>query len=199
MVERIHLVVRESEDGQVYATSPQTPGLAYGRESIADLRRDLTEVLSFHLDRPGPFELIEHRERHFDIADRELVIRLALDEHQAERRTARERLGQALSLPEQARTLLTGVPNAVGEAVYVCAVPTDTIGWLEAQLDPHGDAFTAALAIADGLVLTLPFAINDGMRSAWHPISDGPDTKLSEVMQRSMIVTPPQLAHLEYC
>lgn len=199
MAKPIHLVVREAEDGQVYATSPQAPGLAFGCKSIVELGRDLTDALSFHLDRPGPFEVVEHRERHYDISGKELVIRLTLDGHQAERGIVRDRIGQALSIPDQAGTLLAGVPNAVGEVVYVCAVPSDTIGWLEAQLDPRGDAFTAALAIADGLVLTLPFAVNDGTRSSWHPIPGGPETKLSEVMQRSMIVTPPQLTHLEYC
>jgi hypothetical protein len=198
VTELIHLVVRESDGGQVYATSPQAPGLVYGRESIAELRQDLADVLTFRLDRQGPFRVVEHREHHYDISDRELVIRLALDNQEADRRIVRERIGRALGHPEQAEALLAGVPNATGEAVYVCAVPSDTIGWLEAQFDPRGDAFTAALAIADGLVLTLPFAMNDGLHPSWHLISDGPDTKLSEVMRRSMIVTPPQLVHLEY-
>jgi hypothetical protein len=39
--------------------------------------------------------------------------------------------------------------NKVGETVYVCAVPSDTLGWLAAQLDRPGDALVAALTIAD--------------------------------------------------
>jgi hypothetical protein len=199
MTGEIHLFVRAAEDGHAYATSPQAPGLLYGRESAEDLERDLQGALSFHFERPGPFQIIEHCERHHDIDGRELVIRMAIDDHQAERTAVCERIGHALNVPEQAESLLSAATNAVGETVYVCAVPSDTIGWLEAQLDPRGDAFVAALAIADGFLLALPFAVNDGTRSSWRPVTYGPATTLSEVMQRSTVVTPPQLARLELC
>ncbi len=53
MSEQIHLIIRLSGDGSVYATSPQAPGLVYGRSSLAELRSDLEDVLSFHFGRPG--------------------------------------------------------------------------------------------------------------------------------------------------
>jgi len=193
MTGEIHLFVRVSEDGQAYATSPQAPGLLYGRQSVEELERDLQGALSFHFERPGPFQIVEHRERHHDIHGRELVARMAIDDHQAERTAVYERIGHALNVPEQAESLLSATTNAVGEAVYVCAVPSDTIGWLEAQLDRRGDAFVAALAIADGFLLALPFAVNDGTRPSWHPVTYGPATTLSDVMQRSTVVTPPPL------
>ncbi len=193
MTGEIHLFVRVSEDGQAYATSPQAPGLLYGRQSVEELERDLQGALSFHFERPGPFQIVEHRERHHDIHGRELVARMAIDDHQAERTAVYERIGHALNVPEQAESLLSATTNAVGEAVYVCAVPSDTIGWLEAQLDSRGDAFVAALAIADGFLLALPFAVNDGTRPSWRPVTYGPATTLSDVMQRSTVVTPPPL------
>lgn len=153
MNEQIHLIVRLSEDGRAYATSPQAPGLLYGRPSLNELRYDLEDVLSFHFDRPGPFEVVEHHEHHYDMAGRELVTRLAMDEHHDQRLAVLDRIGQAMTVPEQAESLVSAVTNSVGEAVYVCAVPSDTFGWLVAQLGPRGDAFVAALTIADDFLL----------------------------------------------
>lgn len=197
MGEQIHLIVRLSDDGSVYATSPQAPGLMYGRPSLDELHDELEDVLSFHFDRPGPFEIVEHHEHHHEIAGRELVVRLADDEHSDERVAVYERIGRVIAVPEQAESLVTAVTNPVGEAVYVCAVPSDTFGWLVVQLDPRGDALVAALTIADDFLFTLPLALDDGTRQAWHPSSSAPEARLSEIMQRIPVVTPPQLARLE--
>ena len=167
MSEQIHLIIRLSADGSVYATSPQAPGLAYGRPSLAELRSGLEDVLSFHFGRPGPFNVIEHHERHYDIADRELVTRLAMDEHRDQRQKVYERIGQVLRVPGQAESLASTVTNRVGETVYVCAVPSDTLGWLAAQLAGPGDALVVALTIADLFLLTLPIAVDDGTHPVW--------------------------------
>jgi hypothetical protein len=196
MSEQIHLIIRLSGDGSVYATSPQAPGLVYGRPSLAELRSDLEDVLSFHFGRPGPFNVIEHHERHYDIADRELVTRLAMDEHHDQRQAVYERIGQVLSVPGQAESLVSTVTNRVGETVYVCAVPSDTLGWLAAQLGGPGDALVAALTIADHFLLTLPIAAADGTHPAWSHGSSAPETRLSEIVQKIPVVTPPQTAPL---
>jgi hypothetical protein len=197
MTEPIHLIIRLSGDGSVYATSPQARGLVYGRSSLEELRYDLEDVLSFHFGRPGPFDVIEHHERHYDIAGRELVTRLALDEHRDERQAVYARLGQVLSVPGQAESLVSSVTNKVGETVYVCAVPSDTLGWLAAQLDGPGDALVVALTIADPFLLTLPIAADDGTHPAWAQGSSSPETRLSEIIQKIPVVTPPQTAPLE--
>jgi hypothetical protein len=197
MSEPIHLIIRLSADGSVYATSPQAPGLAYGRSSLQELRSDLQDVLAFHFDRPGPFDVIEHHERHYEIAGRELVTRIALDEQRDQRQAVYERIGRALNVPGQAEALVSTVTNKVGEAVYVCAVPSDTLGWLAAQLDGSGDALVAALTTADHFLLTLPIAADEGIHPAWSVGSSTPETPLSEIVQRIPVVTPPQTAHLE--
>jgi hypothetical protein len=197
MSEQIHLIIRLSGDGSVYATSPQAPGLVYGRPSLEELRSDLDDVLSFHFGRPGPFDVIEHHERHYDIAGHELVTRLAMDEHRGERQAVYERIGQVLRVPGQAESLVSAMTNKVGETVYVCAVPSDTLGWLAAQLDRPGDAVVVALTIADHFLLTLPIAADDGMHPAWSQGSSSPETRLSEIVQRIPVVTPPQTAPLE--
>lgn len=191
--EIIHLVIRITGDG-VYATSPQAPGLAYGRPTLAELRADLDDVLSFHFDRPGPFPVLEHHERHYEIPGGELVTRLALDEHRDERQEVHTRIGRVLAIPEQARHLLAGPPNAVGETVYACAVPADTIAWLVDQLDPRGDALVAAMAIADQFVLTLPLSYRNhrpeiaGVSLDEH--GHGPDTTVGQVAQATPVVAP---------
>jgi hypothetical protein len=193
----IHLIIRLSDDGSAYATSPQAPGLVYGRPSLQNLRSDLQDVLAFHFDSPGPFDVIEHHERHYDVVGRELVTRIALDEHLDQRQAVYERIGRALSVPGQAEALVSAVTNKVGEAVYVCAVSSDTLGWLAAQLDGLGDALVAALTTADQFLLTLPIAADEGTHPAWAIGSSTSETPLSEIVQRIPVVTPPQTAHLE--
>jgi hypothetical protein len=197
MSEQIHMIMRLSGDGSVYATSPQAPGLIYGRQSLAEWRSDLEDVLSFHFERPGPFDVIEHHERHYDVESGELVTRLAIDEHRDQRQTVYERVRQVLQVPGQAESLVSAVTNAVGETVYVCAVPSDTLAWLAAQLDGPGDAIIAALTIADQFLLTLPFAKEEGTHPAWSIASSVPDTQLSEIMQKIPVVTPPHTIPLE--
>lgn len=157
----IHLVTRLTGQGG-YATSPQAPGLTYGRPTLWDLRAGLDEVLAFHFNRPGPFPVVEHQERAHEVAGRELVTRLALDGRRAARREVYDRLIRALAAPEQARLVVEAPTNAAGEIVYVCAVPSDTVRWLADQLDVRGDAIVVATAIADALVFTLPLVREQG-------------------------------------
>jgi hypothetical protein len=193
--EVLNLIIRLSDDGKAYATSPQAPGLVFGRPSVEELRHDLNDVLSFHFGHPGPFNVREHVERHYDLAGGELVVRVAQDVHAVEREAVAERIMQAVSVPEQAQSLVSAV-NAIGEAVYVCAVPSDTLGWLAVQLQP-GDTVNAALPIADGFLFTLPVAADEGDRPAWTVAAGPPTTQLSEVMQKTRIVTPQHLATLQ--
>jgi predicted RNase H-like HicB family nuclease len=194
----LYLIIRLSDDGKAYATSPQAPGLAYGRPSLQELRADLGEVLEFHFGHPGPFTVVEHIEHHYDLAGGELVIRVAMDAHTAERESVAERIRQVANVPEQARSLVLAA-NAVGEAVYVCAVSSDTLGWLEAQLTGPADMVNAALPIAEGFLFTLPVAADARDRSAWAVSSATPETQLAEIMQRTPILTPQQPVSLEAC
>jgi hypothetical protein len=134
---------------------------------------------------------------HYDVAGRELVTRLAVDEHRDERQAVYERIGEVLKVPAQAESLVSAATNVVGETVYVCAVPSDTLVWLAAQLDLPGDAVVAALTIADHLLLTLPIAKDEGTHPAWALESSPPETRLSEIVQKIPVVTPPRMTSLE--
>lgn len=198
MREPLQLIVRLTDDSdRVYATSPQAPGLVFGRESLAELRADLQDVLAFHFERSGPFEVTEHHERHYELAGGELVTRLAIDEHRDERQQVYDRLGRALRVPGQADALVSAVTNKAGEVVYVCALPTDTFGWLAAQLDGTGDALVAALNTADQYLLTLPIVAGEEAHPRWSigPVSS--QTLLSEIARELLIVAPPPVTHLQ--
>jgi hypothetical protein len=196
-VEELQVIVRLSDDGKAYATSPQAPGLAFGRSSLDLLLKELDDVLSFHFDHPGPFNVALHFERHFDVADGELVIRIAQDANMRDRDAVARRIMEVITIPEQARSLVSA-PNTVGESVYVCAVPSDTLYWLSVQLQP-GERVNAALTIADNFLYTLPVATQaDGM-PIWAEGAASPETELSEVMQRNRVVTPQHVESLEVC
>jgi hypothetical protein len=77
------------------------------------------------------------------------------------------------------------------------AVPSDTLGWLAAQLDGPGDAVIAALTIAGQFLLTLPIAKEEGTHPAWSVASSASDTRLSEIMRKIPVVTPPHTMPLE--
>lgn len=190
----VQLIVRYTESG-FYATSPQAPGLAYGRSTIEELRAELQDVLAFHFNEPGPFEVHEHHERHHDLGYAEIVVRAALDDHRDARNEAYMRIGSALTVPDQAESLAISAPrNRVGEVLYICAVPTDTLEWVVAQLDPRGEAALLAVAIAEELLFTK--AVYTGGESGPRSEPVGEARTVGELMRASPILRPVQLSPL---
>jgi predicted RNase H-like HicB family nuclease len=196
--EPIQLIVRDTGEG-FYATSPQARGLVYGRATLEELRAELQDVLAFHFNRPGPFRVDEHLELHKEVSGGELVTRVADDEYRKQRQQVAARLGRALTVPGQARSLLEGPANRVGEIVYVCAVPSDTVGWLAGQLEPDGDAAVVAVATAEPFVFTVPVVSSDGLASvAGVPVAPGGyarGTTLGELLRDTPIVQPVTAPH----
>ena len=195
----LHVIIRDTRDG-FFATSPQGAGLAYGRPTLEELHADLDDVLRFHFEEAGPFTVVEHHERHYDIADRELVTRIAIDEQRDERQDVYTRIGHALTIPDQARSLVEGPTNGIGEVVFVCAVPSDTVGWLAGQTDRPGDAVVVAVAVGDELVLTMPFNYSEEYaHRAQIPVGHvglDAETTIGDIMKRTPIVQPVQSRRL---
>ncbi|WP_204012465.1 Rossmann-fold NAD(P)-binding domain-containing protein [Sphaerimonospora thailandensis] len=191
--EAINVIIRsDGNDPDFYATSPQAPGLVFGRRTTQDLRAELQDVLSFHFGRPGPFDMVVHHERHFEIADGELVTRMALDGHAEDRRAVYMALGRAAGYEDQASGLLAAPPNMLGEVVYVCTVMSDTLGWIVNQLDPRGDTINIAVSVADIMIFTTSFTYNqhrEGM-VAINTKSYDFDTTISQVVREIGIVKP---------
>ncbi|MFJ8745225.1 hypothetical protein ACIRL2_38360 [Embleya sp. NPDC127516] len=196
MSELFHLIIRDTQTG-FYATSPQAPGFMLGRPTVDELRADLLDALAFHFEEARTLEIVEHHERLHDLEAGELVTRLAADMHHDERLEVYTRIATALDVPEQVPELLGGIRNGVGEVVYVCAVPSDTLGWLFTQLDEQGDAFSVALAISELFLMTFPLTVGpeDGPDSSGECVTIGSrgytkDTTLAEVMKCTAIVSP---------
>jgi hypothetical protein len=181
----LHVIVRAEEDGSFYVRSPQVPGLAYGADSLDAAHGGLEHVLAFALDRPGPFRLVEHHERRFEAAGREVVLRVAVDEHEAQRRATYARLAPAVSTPEQADVVLAAPADVVGETLFICSVPSDPVSWIAAQLDSGGAAILA-VAVADELLLTYRVHVDDG--GPEQPRSEG--ATVADIVRARPIVQP---------
>jgi hypothetical protein len=80
--------------------------------------------------------------------------------------------------------------NVAGAVVYVCALPTDTMGWVADQLDPRGDAVTLAVAIAEGFVLTIPMILDQSADETLSAYGYTRDTTVAEIVRKSPIVRP---------
>jgi hypothetical protein len=196
MPETIHLFVRREADGFCYVTSPQAPGLMYGERTIDAVRNGIQDALAFHFDAPGPYRVVEHHERHHEIGDGELVTRVAIDDHLADRQVVQDGINAALRVPEQVDALLSAPANRVGEVVYVCAVAADTLGWLGAQLDPRGsDTVMIAAAVGETLLFTVALARDEECAEAGDLLIAQPDMTVAEVIRRTAIVGPAPVAH----
>lgn len=140
MPKTIHVIVRFHEKG-VYATSPQVPGLAMGRDSFEDVEAEIVEAIRFSSDDPIEYHqaIIQwHFEEMHTIGDHEVVIRGAQDSRWADRDMLRRRLLGSLSDETQA-TFLDFDTNPLGEIVYVLAIGTDSLAWVNNQMRPSGD------------------------------------------------------------
>lgn len=196
MPETIHLFVRREAGGLFYVTSPQAPGLMYGEETLEAVRHGIQGALAFHFGVPGPYPVVEHHECHHEIGDGELVTRIAIDGHLADRQVVQDGIRAALRVPEQIDALLSAPANRVGEVVYVCAVATDTLGWLGAQLDPRGsDTFMIAAAVGEALLFTVALARDEERAEAGDLLITQPDMTVAEVIRRTAIVGPAPAAH----
>lgn len=190
MTELIHLFVREQADGSAYASSPQAPGLIYSEPSLKELRAGVQDLLEFHFDRPGPFRVVEHHEYRYDVAEHELVVRVAFDKHVEARQLVQKQIMAALKEPGQAEDLADTPANKAGEIVYVCALPSDTVGWLGDQLDPRcSDGFMAAASASQYFLFAVLMA--KGEEYAWgDPIPAEDGMTFAEVMRQTAIVGP---------
>lgn len=196
MAETIHLFVRPTAgDRDVYVTSPQAPGLAFGRTTLRQIREELDDALAFHFDRPGPFDVVEHHERQHDIAGDGLVTRMALDERREERQVVYERIGAATRAPGQVKRLLNAPATKVGEVVYVCAVPSDSLAWLGDQLDPRdGDALMATVVVSDERLLAVAMVRSEG-HARCGSMAVANDSTVADVIRTVAVVGPAPARH----
>jgi hypothetical protein len=151
----VSVIVRE--DGPSWsAWSPQCPGLAMVQPATAELRSVLPEVLTWYFGEDTKIDPQVHRERE----THGVVVRIAQDDHLYERELVAERLGEALGEAGQRDRLCSDSPSGSHEVTLVCALQSDRVSWLAAQMEAD-DAVVALLPVADSLLWAVRFAACD--------------------------------------
>jgi hypothetical protein len=173
----IDIVVRQDGDSWG-AWSPQLPGFAAVQPSAEDLRRELPDAVSFAVGEAGPplFTL------HVELEINGVVVRIAQDSYRWERQHVAERLAAALAVENQVGDLRAAPANALRDVVYVCAMPSDRIGWFARQMDPKADWLTAVVSVADEMIWTFSFGTGYGDDPDVEDLDLDPDTPVSFLM-----------------
>ncbi|MDT3438978.1 hypothetical protein [Pseudofrankia sp. BMG5.37] len=164
MAELVDLIVRRDE-GTWAAWSPRCPGLAIVQLSQPDLVREARGAIREFLQPAADLAATGERDRdllvdlrvHVEGEIRGVVVRVCQDEHLWERQHVAERLSAALGDPAQATNLAARRTTALGDVVFVCAMPTDTLDWVFEQMQP-GDALSMVVSVADNMIWVSTFS-----------------------------------------
>jgi hypothetical protein len=141
-VRDIDLILRE-EAGAWGAWSPTVGGLYVTADSAHECARLAAKAAEAELDEPVGF-VRQHHERIVD----GLVIRVAGQRPGFESRIAvAQRLEDLIHYDRAQIDDDELIRNAVGEVVFVCSLPDDTVGWLAAQLGRRGDGLQVAVLL----------------------------------------------------
>lgn len=177
-----HVVVEESPEG-LTLFSPQLPGFTFARSTREALLRDYQEALWVEGIRGA---VVGHWQKRLETSSgREAVLRWSSD-HTLDveaRLEVANRLQRLLVVDDE--ILLGQTPNDLGEYVFVCCIPSDTVDWVVRQLDPRGDVVSVAVAVADQMVGFVLELATSGTTD-WPSVeSQGitADTTMSEVLR----------------
>lgn len=134
----IELILRDEADTWG-AWSPTVEGLFVSADSAHECVRRAKKVADAELGEP--VNVFGHHERVLD----GLVIRVAGQRGDFTQRVGVAQRIEALIRYDRAQIDDEGLTrNALGEAIFVCALPDDTIGWLSRQMDQRGDGLIVA-------------------------------------------------------
>lgn len=199
---KINLIVRPTANG-VHARSPQCPGLAIERVSVAELQSDLNDILAFYFNRPGPFDVLGHQENARDVDGIDVVLRCATDEHYRARTNIADRVIAALRDSTQSPDLLSFPKDKAGELVFISVLATDTLGWVASQLDDFGEPVVIAASVGEGLIWTSVVSYGDPYGSKMRQPSetaadlpDGPDTTVGQMMLAAPLLRASGLSYV---
>lgn len=151
----LHLVAT-NEDGFGWSlTSPQVPGLTYGRRDLDQFQNGMRDVLDF-ADAPDlPWAL--HQEiRGVSPEGVEYRIRAAQDNYAPERRVVGDRVRSVvLTDPDLRPSLLASTKHSgVGDVLFITVVPDDRLGWVFDQLDARDGRASVVGSEDDQLIWT---------------------------------------------
>ncbi|EIV94043.1 hypothetical protein [Frankia sp. QA3] len=177
MTRAVSVIVRR--DGVSWsAWSPQCPGLAIAEPTATELRSAFPDALAWYFDGNRDLDMQIHLEQEL----RGVVIRIAQDTQVWERQLVAGRLGAALGVDSQAAELRSAALNAAGEIVYVCALPSDPVSWLTAQMDDETDAVVVTLPSAESMLWTLQFGTVGSRGEKPSSLRYRPETTFGEIM-----------------
>lgn len=188
------VVAREGDSWTV--TSPQLPGFVGGRDSEAELRRDLRGMLRFAGVEDGT-DLRYHEEIVHATPEGDFVVRVARDEYRQQRLEVAHRVERALASPLQREEMLNSPLTSAGDVLFICVVPSDTIAWCAGQLRTDDHGAVAVLGVAEEFIWAMHLYVGKSRALTAHPLEHygwSLDTSLGEVLRGVPFANqPPQL------
>lgn len=185
----INLIIVQDGDEGVGLHSPQVPGLAAGRATLAELQRDLPDILGF-AEVPTSARVRLHVEYVRDLAGIPVTVRVQMDERVVARNAIANRVANMiLSDPEQRERLLSAHRTRTGDVLLICTVASDRINDLSSQLDPGGDAAVVVCAVDETYIWTTEVANSGELNDTAQPLDewgDSADVTIGELMERDV-------------
>lgn len=186
MVDTLHIFVTDEGDYGWSVESPQVPGFTMGRETQAELKRDLVRALRFANAPSGAPRTFHQVQRRLSPEGEEFTIRVAEGPHRADRLETYKRLLGVMDT-DQRTEMLDFARTSTGEASFVAVVPTDTLGWLMEQFHEQGDVVIFVVAVADEGLFSAQMSSDPSRRQqGWKGLEEmgwTVDTTISEVMR----------------
>ena len=169
-------------------SSPQMPELIGGRDSYEELVADLEQLLAFGGASEQAPRLLHLQKHRMLMNGDEFIIRVARDEKFEARWHVGQQLTAALNIAGQLHAMLSVPRRPTGELLFICAEPSDTVGWIVEQLNDH-DAACVVVGVASELIRTQFFGSgpSDSADEPWVRLADmgwSDRTTLSEIIRQ---------------
>lgn len=177
-----HVLVTRDADGY-FAESPQVPGLAFGRATETEFRRDFQAVLK-NVGVTG--RVLAHLQTRAVTDDgREYLIRCAEGPQMSDRREVAARIERCLTDRAQAADMLDTETTPMGEVVFAAAVPADCLGLFMEQMYDEDDALVIAAAVAEQGLFTMTLASGERSGEGWETLKEfgwSAETTISQLL-----------------
>lgn len=203
-MKQINLLITDEGRYGLTAESPQLPGLSIARDTWTEFERDYKQIIEDVVhDRFATlreYRLVGHYQRHITTPEGvDCVVRWCTDDDDPPLLDARTEVAKrvlwALSQVDEEVTaerlrLLDGeLPNILGDVVFACMAPGDTVGDALSTMYDQDDVVTIACAVGDqGLwIIQAASPMRDGSTLGWMSMEEAGismTTTISELMMR---------------
>lgn len=159
----IEVMVRE-DGGSWAAWSPQCPGLMVVEPTPEELREALRPALRFYYSDDQEAATASRYMVNLEQEINGVVVRVRQDEHAYERQLLAQRVAAQLGGTETAEDMRSSPANPLGDVVFVCALPSDTFGWIGRQMEDE-DTINVVLPASELFVWSMSFSNSTRPRS----------------------------------